>query len=165
MLDEPNILHLMMAFGGAGCLYTAVLEIRQRAIARWRLFLPPSLAFLVAAVATLGQLVMERPPWFFAAALAIGLVIGGARGLSTSLQVDQYWSLIQLRRPAKRGLLWVAAVVAAVAALECGAAIAGQPLQTARLVGALAAVACTGMLWGRTVVVVIRMRYAPHVDL
>jgi hypothetical protein len=43
--------------------------------------------------------------------------------------------------------------------------IANQPLEAWRFVGALVAVVCTGMLWGRAAVVAVRMRYAPHVDL
>ena len=60
---------------------------------------------------------------------------------------------------------WVAAVVAADAALECGAMILGQPLEIARLVGAFAAVGCAGMLWGRAGAILARMRSAPHIDL
>ena len=166
MLESPNILHVVLAVGGAGCLYAAVLEIRQRAIRRWRLFLPPSFALVVAVVVSLAQLAIGRSPsWLFAGALGIGLAIGGARGLRMPLKVDQYWSLIQLRPTAKRGLLWVAAVVAADAALECGAAFARLPLDTLRFAGALAGVACAGMLWGRATVVAVRMHHAPHVDL
>ena len=165
VLDSPNILHLVLLVGGSGCLYAAALEIRQHTIRRWRLFVPPSLALVVAAVVTLAQLTMDRPPWPFAAALGIGLALGGARGLSIPLRVDQYWNLLRVRPTAKRLLFWVAAVVAADVILEGGAAIAHQPLETWRFAGALAAVACTGMLWGRAVVVVIRMYNAPHVDL
>ena len=165
MLDSPNILHVILALGGAGCLYAAVLEIRQRAIKLWRLFLPAFSALAVAAVVTLAQLEMERPLWPFATAFAIGLLIGGVRGARVPLKVDQYWSLIQVRRTTRRALLWVAAVVAADAVLEYAAAFTGQPLETGRFIGALAAVACTGMLWGRAAAIVLRMQDAPHVDL
>lgn len=115
---------------------------------------------------TLAQLAIGRSPsWLYAGTLGIGLAIGGARGLRIPLKVDRYWSLIQLRPAAKRGLLWVAAIVATDAALECGAAFARQPLDSWRFVGALAVVACTGMLWGRATMVAVRMHHAPHVDL
>lgn len=165
MLESPNILHLVLFVSGGGCLYAAALEIRQHTTRRWRLFLPPSFALVVAVVVTLAQLAMDRPPWPFAAALGIGLALGAVRGLSIPLKVDQYWNLLRVRPAAKRLLFWVAAVVAADVIFECGAAIAHHPLETWRFVGALAAIACTGMLWGRAVVVVIRMYRAPHVDL
>lgn len=165
MLAHPNILHVILALAGAGCLYTALLETRQRAIRRGRLFLPPFLAFVVAALTALAQLAQGQPSWMFAAALGIGLAIGGVRGFTIPLKTDQYWSLVQVRRTSKRALPWVAAVVTAAAALECGAALAGLPLEMWRLLAALAAVACTAMLWARAVVMVARMHYAPHVDL
>ena len=59
----------------------------------------------------------------------------------------------------------VAAVVATDAALVCVAAFIDQPLPMVRFIGALAAVACTGMLWARAGAIVVRMQYAPHVDL
>ena len=120
MLDSPNILHIILALGGAGCVYAAVLETQQR----------------------------------------------GIRGARVPLKVDQYRSLIQVCRTTRRALLWVAAVVAADAALVCLAALIGQPVPMARFIGALAAVAaCTGMLWARAGAIVVRMQYAPHVDL
>ena len=165
MLESPNILHVILAFGGAGCLFAAMLETRRRTIKRWRLLWPPCLALAVAAVAGLAQIEMEQPIWPFAAVIAIGLAIGVVRGATISFKVDHYWSLIQVRRTSRRALGWVAAVVAADAILECAAAISGQPLVTWRFVGALAAAACTGMLWGRATGILARMRYAPHVDL
>lgn len=165
MLESPNVLHAIVAIGGAGCVYGAVVEIRQRAIKRWRLFQPPLFALAVAAVVMLAQLEMERPLWPFATAFVIGLVIGGVRGARVALKVDQYWSLIQVRRTTRRALLWVAAVVAADAILECAVAFMGEHLETARFIGALAAVACTGMLWARAGAILVRMQYAPHVDL
>jgi hypothetical protein len=165
MLDSPNILHIMLALGGAGCVYAAVLEIQQRAIKRWHLFLPALCALAVATIVTLAQLEMDRAAWPFAAAFAIGLLIGGVRGARVPLKVDQYWSLIQVRRTTRRALLWVAAVVAADAALVCLAALSGQPVPMVRFIGALTAVACTGMLWARASAIVVRMQYAPHVDL
>ena len=165
MLDSPNILHIILALGGAGCLYAVVLEMQQRAVKRWRLFLPAACALAVATVVTVGQLDMERAVWPFAGVFAAGLVLGGVRGARVPLKVDQYWSLIQVRRTTRRTLLWVAAVVAADAALVCIAAFIGQPHPMVRFIGALAAVACTGMLWGRAGAIVARMQHAPHVDL
>jgi hypothetical protein len=159
MIFKLNILHALLAFGAAACLYLALREVRRPYVSIWRLFVPPVLGCAVAFGLVLIQLAADRPPWQFAIALSAGLAVGAARGFTMQVQIDAYRPRFQARPATKRVLLWVSLALALCVALDAVGAIQSPHLVFVRYVAALLATFCAGTLVGRATAVTARLRY------
>jgi hypothetical protein len=157
MIYNLTLVHLLLALGASGCVYFALREIRRRYVSIWRLFVPATLATLVASGMFLLQVVAHRPPWVFEAALLAGLSIGAVRGFMTMLRVDLYMSMLQERSAAKRALLWIPIVLAIAVAAEIVGAVMTPALENLQLGAALLAMSCASMLVGRAIVLSARL--------
>lgn len=162
----PNILHLLVALGAAGCLLSVGREARGRLVAPARLLAPPLLA--AAASLFLFALVPAalREPRLWLAALALGAVPGAARGFTLELQVDHMWTLLRL--PHGRDGLWAARALAGLAALAVALALAsGDAVDTAAYaaLASAGAAAAAGYLAGRALALWLRTARTPHLDL
>jgi hypothetical protein len=145
---------LLLSSSGA-CLYHAWWESRRRTIRPGRLFWSPWLAILAALLLVFFQAGMKQPTWPFWAALGLGLVVGGARGLLMKLEVDEFWLVV---RPAgRRTAIWIAALVMAAAVVDIGGAAIGPDSKTWRYYATLVAMGCSGLLFGRSIVVAARV--------
>ncbi len=157
MVYNLTLVHLLLALGASGCVYFALREIRRRYVSIWRLFVPATLATVVAIGMFLLQVIAHRPPWVFEAAVLAGLAIGMLRGFTTVLHVDLYMSMLQERSAAKRALLWVPIILAVAVVTEIVAAIFTPVLENLQLAAALIATCCAGMLVGRALVLSVRL--------
>jgi hypothetical protein len=158
-----NLLHLVLVVGAVAAVALALREIRGRAMRRWQLVPLPLVALLLAFILLLFQLAARQPPWPFAAALAIGLVAGAARGATLPQEVDQTFRLVRPTR--RRALFWTSLVFPVAVGLEIGGTLAGPPGELWRLAGAAAAMLAAGLMAGRATALAVRLWWAPHVDL
>ena len=163
MIFHLNLLHLVLVAGAMAAVHLALREIRGRAMRRWRLFLLPLVALVLAFILLLFQLAERQPPWMFGAALVLGLVAGAARGATLPQEVDQTWRLVRPTR--RRALFWVSLVFPVAVGLEIGGTLAGPPGEFWRLAGAAAAMLAAGLMTGRATALAVRLWWAPHVDL
>ncbi len=153
--QKLNLLHILVLLGAGTCLYFAFWENRQRTITLKRHFWSSGPAVLVALLLIFFQVGMKQPIWPFLVALALGLVIGGAHGLTLKLRVDRSWKIPQ---PAgSRNAIWIAALMAAAVAVEIAGAIIGPDAKIWRFYSALCATGCSGLLFGRATALAVRV--------
>jgi hypothetical protein len=135
-------------------------ELRREVVPLWRLFVAP-LAALVAALT-----MPAEPRWLAVAVagLAVGIVVGSLRGLSTLLRVDHTWKVVRLRRVAYDGVA-IALVIAVLAGAATEPTAAFLLENMVSLPFAAIACFCAGYLLGRAVTIGLRTRSTPHDDM
>ena len=150
-----NLLHMFLLPFAAACLYFAVWESRRRTIRPRRLFWAPWLAFFAAILLVFFEVRMKEPVLPFWAALGLGFIVGAARGFTMKLEVDEFWLVV--RPPGRRTVIWIAVIVLAAALVEIAGAAIGTDARIWRYYAAIAAMACSGLLFGRAISIVVRV--------
>ncbi|MEI7873036.1 MAG: hypothetical protein WCK95_12990 [Alphaproteobacteria bacterium] len=144
-----NLLHVFLLPSAAACLYFALWESRRRTVRLRRLFWSPWLAMIAGLLLVFMEARMKQPVWPFWAALGGGLVIGGARGLTMKLEVDEFWLVV---RPAgRRTVIWIAVLVLTAALVDIAGAAIGPNGKIWRYYATMVAMACSGLLFGRAI--------------
>lgn len=151
-----NILHLMVAAGALGAVVVLRREAAGRSMSFGRLFTAPLLAFAAAFLLLAITEPQARQPVLWMSGLAMGAVVGTARGIMLPLQVDRLWD--RLRLPSGRDGLWAASLLGAVA-------LAAFSVDLLEAAASAAAAACAGFLAGRACSVWLRAWNAPHSSL
>lgn len=151
-----NLLHILLLASAAACFYFASQEAPRRTIRFRRVLRAPAFAMVVALLLTFFQIGMKQPIWPPVAALLLGLAVGGTRGLSMKLAIDEYWLVVRPgpRRPL---LVWVAALLVVAVTVDIGGAMAGPAGKVWRLSATLAAAGCAGFLLGRGLALMARV--------
>ncbi len=159
---EPgfNILHFTILASALACLAFALREAAGRSIMLPRLFTPPVLAGFTAVVMLLIAAGEPGLLWTWLGAGVVGAIIGGIRGATMVMSVDQVRS--KLRMPNGRHIFWIAIVLVLAAADEVAIAIWGSGMSPHRALAPALAALCGGLLTGRAVAVAIRIPYAPN---
>lgn len=153
--QKLNLLHILLLLSAGACLYSAVWEARQRTVALRNHFRSSGFAIVTALVLMFFQVGMKQPYWLFLAAVAGGLVAGGASGLVLKLRVDRSW---QIPQPAgARNVIWMAALLAAFAAVDIAGAAIGPEARAWRFYAAFGAAGCAGLVFGRAIAMAIRV--------
>lgn len=163
MISELHVLYLLVVIAVVGCLFFAAREVRGRPMLGLSLLSPPLLAaFITFALALLGPLdaLLEM---ILGVALIVGVIGGVIRGRTVSMQVDHQWDLVRLLR--SRDTQSVAVLLAVAAAGEIVVSLAGITTPLYQALPLASAALSAGFLAGRTVVVSVRMRDAPHKEL
>ena len=155
-----NILHLTILLGSLGCLAFAWRESAGRSIMLTRLFTPPVLAGFTAVVMLLIAAGEPRLLWIWLAAGFGGAIVGGIRGATMVMRVDQVRS--RLRMPNGRHIFLIAIALVLAAADEVAVAIWGGGMSPHRALAPAIAALCGGLLTGRAIAVTIRIPYAPN---
>jgi hypothetical protein len=158
LIHNLSLVHLLLAAAAAACIYLVVRELRRTYLSQWRLFAPGAAALLVAAGLLLIQISAGQPRWAFAAAAAIGVLIGLARGLMIGLQHDHYRPVVAISRDATLIFLAVAVGVGVCVVLEIIGAYHSPSLEKLRLWAALSAVVCAVAMLVRAAVLTARLR-------
>lgn len=163
MIDSLLLSHSLMMLAAAGAAACAVPEGRRRLIRRWQLLLPAALAavatLLLVAYPSFSEL--RRPElWMFALGAT---VVGFVRGQFMSLQVDHAWRVVRL--PGVPDGLWMAIVLALLAALEVVRAVDGGVADGFLPTLEFAMVMVAGYLVGRAIAGWARVRQMPNSEL
>jgi len=158
-----NFLHLVLLVTVVACLRLSVDELRSRCTRRSRLAWPALLGLVCAAIFLLFHVGVRQPPWIFGLALAIGVAAGAAKGIAIPLEVDHMFERVRL--PGVRVTLVAAVLLAVAVALEIAGSLLGPPGLFLRLGAPPLAAASAGFLAGRSAVIALRCRRAPHVVL
>ena len=156
-----NILHLLAIAGAVGAILALRRESLGRSLPPGRLFVAPAcllaVAFLLLALTEFAW----RQPDLWLTALGLGLVLGGARGWSMSMEVDRLWDRVRLGRA--RDGLWVGYLLGVVALVALGIDVLGHVAAGPYdLAGNLVAATCAGFLSGRAALLWLRSLGAPH---
>ncbi len=158
-----NFLHLVLLVSAVACVRLCVGELRSRCVRRSRLAWPALLALVCAAIFLLFHVGLRQPPWVFGLALAIGVTAGAASGFPVALEVDHMFERVRL--PAARVTLVAAALLGLAVVMEAAGSLLPPSGAFLRLAAPPLAAACAGFLAGRSVVISLRCRRAPHVVL
>jgi len=158
MVHNLSLVHLLLALGAVATVYLVTRELRGVYVSEWALFAPGTAALFVAAGLFLIQIGAGQPRWAFAAAAAIGLVIGLARGMMIGVRHDHYRPVVMISRDAKLVFLAVGIGVGVCAALEIVGAYASPAFEKVRLWAALSAVVCAVAMLARALVLTFKLR-------
>ena len=158
MVHNLSLVHLLLALAAAATIYLVVRELRGADVSEWGLFAPGMAALFVAAGLFLIQIGAGQPRWAFAAAAAIGLVIGVVRGMMIGVRHDHYRPVVMISRDAKLVLLAVGVGVGVCAALEIVGAYTSPGMENVRLWAALSAVVCAVAMLARALVLTFTLR-------
>lgn len=158
MVHNLSLVHVLLALGAAATIYLVVRELRGAYVSEWALFAPGTAALFVAAGLFLIQIGAGQPRWAFAAAAAIGLVIGLVRGMMIGVRHDHSRPMVMIPRDAKLVFLAVGFGVGVCAALETIGAYTSPALETVRPWAALSAVVCAVAMLARALMLTIKLR-------
>jgi len=158
MVHNVSLVHLLLALGSAATIYLVARELRGAYVSEWALFAPGTAALFVAAGLFLIQIGAGQPRWAFAAAAAIGLVVGLARGMMIGVRHDHYRPVVMISRDAKLVFLAVGIGVGVCAVLEIVGAYTSPAFEKVRLWAALSAVVCAVAMLARALVLTIKLR-------
>lgn len=158
MVHNVSLVHLLLALGAVATIYLVARELRGAYVSGWGLFAPGTAALFVAAGLFLIQIGAGQPRWAFAAAAAIGLLVGVVRGMMIGVRHDHYRPVVMISRDAKLVFLAVGIGVGVCAALEIVGAYASPDLEKVRLWAALSAVVCALAMLARALVLAIKLR-------
>lgn len=158
-----NLLHLALLVGAILCVRLAAGETGGRCLRRSRLAWPAVVAMACAGIFLLFHVGLRQPPWTFGIALAVGLVAGAALAIPMPLEVDHMFERVRL--PSGRCTVAAACLLAVAVALEIAGSVLGAPGALLRLAAPPLAAASAGALAGRSLVIALRCRRAPHVML
>jgi hypothetical protein len=159
MVHNLSLVHLLLALGAAATVYLVARELRGAHVSEWALFAPGAAALFVAAGLFLIQIGAGQPRWAFAAAAAIGLVIGLARGMMIGVRHDHYQPVVMISRNAKLVFLAVGIGVGICATLEIVGAYTSPAFEKVRLWAALSAVVCAVAMLARALVLTVKLRH------
>ena len=130
-----NLLHLLAVLAMAGCLYALWREARGISQSRGHLMVPPPLAFVCVLVMIGLTDPDQQQPDMLRLAIAVGALLGAARGWFMAVDMDPLWSTVRL--PSGRDGFWlaillaVAVIIAAAAPLVSTHAASYVPYATA----------------------------------
>ena len=158
MVHNVSLVHLLLALGSAATIYLVARELRGAYVSEWALFAPGTAALFVAAGLFLIQIGAGQPRWAFAAAGAIGLVVGLVRGMMIGVRHDHYRPVVMISRDAKLVFLAVGIGVGICATLEIVGAYTSPAFEKVRLWAALSAVVCAVAMLARALVLTIKLR-------
>ena len=158
MVHNLSLVHLLLALGAAATIYLVARELRGAYVSEWALFAPGTAALFVAAGLFLIQIGAGQPRWAFAAAAAIGLLVGLARGMMIGVRHDHYRPVVMISRDAKLVFLAVGIGVGVCAVLEIVGAYTSPTFEKVRLWAALSAVVCAVAMLARALVLTIKLR-------
>jgi hypothetical protein len=158
MLHNLSLVHLLLALGAAATIYLVARELRGLYVSEWALFAPGTAALFVAAGLFLIQIGAGQPRWAFAAAGAIGLVVGLVRGMMIGVRHDHYRPVVMISRDAKLVFLAVGIGVGICATLEIVGAYTSPAFEKVRLWAALSAVVCAVAMLARALVLTVKLR-------
>ena len=158
MVHNLSLVHVLLALGAAATIDLVARELRGAYVSEWGLFAPGAAALFVAAGLFLIQIGAGQPRWAFAAAAAIGLVIGVGRGMMIGVRHDHYRPVVMISRDAKLVFLAVGIGVGVCTALEIIGAYTSPAIETVRLWAALSAVVCALAMLARALVLTIKLR-------
>jgi len=158
MVHNVSLVHLLLALGSAATIYLVARELRGAYVSEWALFAPGTAALFVAAGLFLIQIGAGQPRWAFAAAAAIGLVVGLARGMMIGVRHDHYRPVVMISRDAKLVFLAVGIGVGICATLEIVGAYTSPAFEKVRLWAALSAVVCAVAMLARALVLTVKLR-------
>jgi hypothetical protein len=165
-MNANLISQLLIVAAALAAVAAVVPEARRRLIPRWRLLLPAGLAALVC-VAEIVHPSLEKldQPGIWLLAVAAG-VVGVARGHFMSLEVDQVWNVIRLRR-AREGM-WLTVVLAVLAGAEAVEVALAAPDATDLAFRPLVEIGMAlvaGFMVGRAGAAWLRIPDVPHSEL
>jgi hypothetical protein len=158
MVHNLSLVHLLLALGAAATIYLVARELRGAYVSEWGLFAPGTAALFVAAGLFLIQIGAGQPRWAFAAAAAIGLLVGIVRGMMIGVRHDHYRPVVMISRDAKLVFLAVGIGVGVCVALEIAGAFTSPDLEKVRLWAALSAVAIAVAMLARALVLAMKLR-------
>ena len=158
MVHNLSLVHVLLAFGAAATIYLVARELRGIQVSQSGLFAPGAAALFVAAGLFLIQIGAGQPRWAFAAAAAIGLVIGIVRGMMIGVRHDHYRPVVMISRDAKLVFLAVGIGVGICVGLEIVGAYTSPAFEKVRLWAALSAVVCAVAMLARALVLTIKLR-------
>jgi hypothetical protein len=158
MVHNLSLVHLLLALGAAATIYLVARELRGVYVSEWALFAPGTAALFVAAGLFLIQIGAGQPRWAFAAAAAIGVVVGLVRGMMIGVRHDHYRPVVMISRDAKLVFLAVGIGVGVCATLEIVGAYTSPTFEKVRLWAALSAVVCAVAMLARALVLTIKLR-------
>ena len=158
MVHNLSLVHVLLALGAVVTVYLVVREMRGAHVSEWALFAPGAAALFVAAGLFLIQIGAGQPRWAFAAAAAVGFVVGLGRGMMIHVRHDHYQPVVMISRNAKLVFLAVGIGVAACVALEIVGAYMSPATEKVRFWAALSAVVCAVAMLGRALVLTIKLR-------
>jgi hypothetical protein len=158
MVHNLSLVHVLLALGAAATVYLVVREMRGVYVSEWALFAPGTVALFVAAGLFLIQIGAGQPRWAFAAAAAIGLVVGLMRGMMIGVRHDHYRPVVMISRDAKLVFLAVGIGVGICVGLEIVGAYTSPAFEKVRLWAALSAVVCAVAMLARALVLTIKLR-------
>jgi hypothetical protein len=151
-----NLLHLLTALAMASCLYSLWREARGVSQSRGHLMVPPPLAF-GCALLMIGLTEPDlRQPDVLRLAIAVGILLGIARGWFMAVDIDPLWSTVRL--PNGSDGFWLAMLLAFVILLATAAPMVSSLGQSYVPYAAAAAAFGAGYLSARAVTVYLRTR-------
>jgi hypothetical protein len=151
-----NLLHLLAALAMAGCLYALWREANGVSQSRGHLMVPPPLAFGCALLMISLTEPDLRQPDVLRIAIAVGVLMGLARGWFMAVDVDPLWSTVRL--PSGSDGFWVAMLLALVIVLATAAPLVSTQGQSYVPYAAAAVALGAGFLSARAVIVYLRTR-------
>ena len=159
-LSLSNVLTVIVA---VTCLSTISAQSSGQVIKLWRLAVPSSLAAVEALVLLAGVFdatFAHDAEWM--AAVAIGSIIGRARGWTLPIAVDQTQDLVRLRRSVDAQAAAIGLVL--LSFIDFTSAALGDPIVAPSYV-ATAAAFLAGYVSCRSLAIAVRAMRAPHVEL
>lgn len=153
--QKLNLLHILLFLSAGACFYYVLWENRQRTIAFRKHFRSSWFAVFAALLLIFFRAGMKQSVWPDGSALAVGLVVGGAYGLSLKLRVDRSWSIP--RPPGGRYAAGLAGLLLAAVAVEIAGAAIGPEAKIWRFYATLVALGCAGALVGRSIAIAVRV--------
>lgn len=157
MIHNISLVHVLLVLAALACIGLVVREMLWPHVTQGWLFAPGMAAAVVAGGLFLIQVVAGRPLWPFAAAAAIGLLIGLVRGLTIPLTHDSYHTVALISRRASMVLVAVGVLVGICVGLEIFGAFDSPLHEEVRLWAALSAVVCAVAMLVRALALAIRI--------
>lgn len=151
-----NLLHLLTALAMAGCLYALWREARGVSQSRGHLMVPPPLSFGCALLMISLTEPDLRQPDVLRIAIAVGILLGMARGWFMAVDIDPLWSTVRL--PSGSDGFWLAMLLAFVIVLATAAQLVSTQGQSYVSYAAAAMAFGAGFLSARAVLVYLRTR-------
>jgi hypothetical protein len=151
-----NLLHLLAVLAMAGCLYALWREARGISQSRGHLMVAPPLAF-GCALLMIGLTDPDlQQPDVLRIAIAIGVLLGTARGWFMAVDIDPLWSTVRL--PSGSDGFWIAILLALLIVMAAAAPLVSTQGQSYVPYAAAAVAFGAGFMSARAVTVYLRTR-------
>ena len=158
-----NLLHPVLLACAITCLLFTRGEVRHRPLTLARLWTPPLSSLGVAFVFLVIHLGTRQPAWTFGAAGFTGAIVGLVRGLTLNIEVDHMFDKVRL--PRARFSFVLALLLLGAVVLEITGAFSGPVHLVYREFAPELAAFSAGVLTVRAIVIRVRWRWVPYVDL